>query len=195
MAIETQAEPTTDGGGGANGGSVAECLEVVNPADHSAIATLPLDDAERVREVVSRVRSNQSEWEAIGIKGRRRWLGRLRDWLIDHQDEIADTMQAETGKVRGEAAGETVYLTDLINFYGKTARKHIGEQRVSAHSPLMKVKRFRVQYRPYPVVGVISPWNFPLILSLGDAIPALQAGCAVVIKPSEITPLGDRRDR
>ena len=54
----------------------------------------------------------------------------------------------------------------------------------------MKVKRLRVQYRPYPVVGVISPWNFPLILSLGDAIPALQAGAAVVIKPSEITPLG-----
>jgi acyl-CoA reductase-like NAD-dependent aldehyde dehydrogenase len=47
-----------------------------------------------------------------------------------------------------------------------------------------------VQYRPFPVVGVISPWNFPLILSLGDAIPALQAGCAVVIKPSEVTPLG-----
>ena len=52
------------------------------------------------------------------------------------------------------------------------------------------MKRLRVQFRPYPVVGVISPWNFPLILSLGDAIPALQAGCAVVIKPSEITPLG-----
>jgi acyl-CoA reductase-like NAD-dependent aldehyde dehydrogenase len=54
----------------------------------------------------------------------------------------------------------------------------------------MKVKRLRVQYRPFPVVGVISPWNFPLILSLGDAIPALQAGCAVVVKPSEVTPLG-----
>ena len=54
----------------------------------------------------------------------------------------------------------------------------------------MKVKKLKVQYRPYPVVGVISPWNFPLILSLGDAIPALMAGAAVVIKPSEITPLG-----
>jgi len=53
----------------------------------------------------------------------------------------------------------------------------------------MKTKKLRVHYRPYPVVGVISPWNFPLILSLGDAIPALQAGAAVVIKPSEVTPL------
>ena len=70
------------------------------------IATLPLDGAERVREVVSRVRANQPEWEALGIKGRRQWLGKLRDWLLDHQDEIADTMQAETGKVRGEASSE-----------------------------------------------------------------------------------------
>jgi acyl-CoA reductase-like NAD-dependent aldehyde dehydrogenase len=190
MATETRAQPTASGEAAGNGAPPGESFEVLNPADHSVIATLPLDGAARVREVVSRVRAAQPEWEALSIKGRRRWLGKLRDWLIDHQDEIADTMQAETGKVRGEASSETIYLTDLINFYGKTAKKHIGEQRVSAHSPLLKVKRLRVQYRPYPVVGVISPWNFPLILSLGDALPALQAGCAVVIKPSEITPLG-----
>ena len=56
--------------------------------------------------------------------------------------------------------------------------------------PMLKVKRLRIVYRPHQVVGNISPWNFPLILSLGDAIPALQAGCAVVVKPSEFTPLG-----
>ena len=89
----------------------------------------------------------------------------LRDWLLDHQQETADTMQLETGKVRAEAMTETPYITDLINFYGRKARKFIGDERVPAHSPLMKVKRLRVQYRPYPVVGVISPWNFPLILS------------------------------
>ena len=54
----------------------------------------------------------------------------------------------------------------------------------------MKTKKLKVPTAPIPVVGVISPWNFPLILSLGDAIPALQAGAAVVIKPSEVTPLG-----
>jgi acyl-CoA reductase-like NAD-dependent aldehyde dehydrogenase len=167
-----------------------ESFDVHNPADGSLLASLPVDGPERVAEVVARVRSNQPEWEAFGNRERSRWLGKLRDWILDHQDEIADTMQGETGKVRAEAAGESVYLTDLINYYGKKADKFIGEDRVSAHSPLMKVKRLRVQYRPYPVVGVISPWNFPLILSLGDAIPALQAGCAVVVKPSEITPLG-----
>src|SRR5215210_9073763 len=152
-----------------------DTFEVTNPADGSAIA---------------RVRANQPAWEALGIKGRARWLGELRDWLLDNQDRVAETMQRETGKVRAEAASESVYITDLINFYGKKGHKFIGDEKVPAHSPLMKVKKLKVQYRPYPVVGVISPWNFPLILSLGDAIPALVAGAAVVIKPSEITPLG-----
>ena len=178
---------TAPAGNGAR--APGESFDVHNPADGSVIATLPIDDRERVSEVVARVRANQPSWEALGIKGRRRWLNQLRDWMLDHSDEIADLMQAETGKVRAEAAGESVYLTDLINFYGRKARRFIGEEKVPAHSPLMKVKRLRVQYRPYPVAGIISPWNFPLILSIGDAIPALMAGCAVVIKPSEVTPL------
>ena len=136
------------------------------------------------------MRANQAEWEAIGIEGRYHWLGKLRDWLLDNPERIADTMQAETGKVRGDAATELVYLADLINFYGTKAAKFIGDEDVRPHSPLLASKKLGVQYRPYPVVGVISPWNFPLALALGDAIPALQAGAAVVVKPSEFTPLG-----
>jgi acyl-CoA reductase-like NAD-dependent aldehyde dehydrogenase len=165
-------------------------FEVHNPADGSVIETLPVDGPEQVHEVVERVRANQPAWEALGNKGRARHLANLRDWLLDNHDRIAATMQAETGKVRAEASSEVPYIVDLINFYGKKAERFIGEHRVAPHSPLMRTKRLRVQYRPYPVVGVISPWNFPLILSLGDAIPALQAGAAVVIKPSEVTPLG-----
>src|SRR3954466_9951129 len=167
-----------------------ETFEVINPADGSVITNVPLDGAADVAATVARVGANQPAWEELGIKGRVEWLGKLRDWLLDHQDSIADTMQRESGKVRAEAMGEVPYVTDLINFYGKKAKRYIGDEKVPAHSPLMKVKKLKVHYRPYPVVGVISPWNFPLILSLGDAIPALVAGCAVVVKPSEITPLG-----
>jgi acyl-CoA reductase-like NAD-dependent aldehyde dehydrogenase len=167
-----------------------DTFEVINPADDSVVANVPIDGPTEVAATVARVRANQPAWEELGIKGRAQWLGKLRDWLIDHQDEIADTMQRETGKVRAEAMGEVPYVIDLINFYGKKGGKYISDEKVPAHSPLMKVKKLKVQYRPYPVVGVISPWNFPLMLSLGDAIPALIAGCAVVVKPSEVTPLG-----
>jgi len=167
-----------------------ESIEVLDPATGAVIENVPIDSPENVAETVQRVRANQPEWEAVGIEGRYHWLGKLRDWLLDNQERVLDTMQRETGKVRADAENEPGYLADLINFYGSRAAGFIGEESVRPHSPLLAAKKLRIQYRPYPVVGIISPWNFPLILSLGDAIPALQAGCAVVIKPSEFTPLG-----
>ncbi len=178
----------TNGTSGNGGG--ADHIDVLNPATGARIATLPIDSPQSVAQKVARVRAAQPEWEAMGIEGRRRWLWQLRDWLLDNQERIADTMQAETGKVRADAWGEAIYLVDAINFYGDSAAKFIGEEAVRPHSPLLASKKLRVQYRPHPVVGIISPWNFPLILSLGDAIPALYAGAAAVIKPSEFTPLG-----
>ena len=171
-------------------GAVADRLEVHNPATGERIATAPIDSPQDVAETVARVRGNQTAWEALGIEGRYRWLSQLRDWLLDNQGRVLDTMQMETGKVRADASGEPVYLADLINFYGSKAAKFIGEEAIRPHTPLLAAKKLRVQYRPHPVVGIISPWNFPLVLALGDAIPALQAGAAVVIKPSEFTPLG-----
>ena len=185
------AEKSSETVGSNNGAaSAAEQFEVHNPATGETIATLPIDSPEAVIETVARVRANQAEWEAIGIEGRYHWLGKLRDWLLDNSERVLDTMQAETGKVRADAANEPTYLADLINFYGSKAADFIGEEAVRPHSPLLAAKKLRVQYRPHPVVGIVSPWNFPLVLALGDAIPALQAGAAVVIKPSEFTPLG-----
>jgi acyl-CoA reductase-like NAD-dependent aldehyde dehydrogenase len=186
------AETSTQANGVANGAGApaAETLDVHNPATGGLIETIAVDSPQAVADTVARVRASQAEWEAIGIEGRYFWLGKLRDWMLDNAARIGDTMQAETGKVRADATTETIYLTDLINFYGSKAEKFIGDERVRPHSPLMASKKLTVQYRPYPVVGIISPWNFPLTLALGDAIPALQAGAAVVIKPSEFTPLG-----
>ncbi len=167
-----------------------ERIEVLNPANGNTVGAITVDSPERVAATVARVRANQADWEAMGVEGRYHWLGKLRDWLLDNSERVADTMQAETGKVRADTAIESIYLTDLINFYGTKAAKFLAEENVRPHSPLLASKKLSVLYRPYPVVGVISPWNFPLALALGDAIPALQAGAAVVVKPSEFTPLG-----
>jgi len=177
-------------GNGDGPAPAAERIEVHNPANGELITTLPVASPDEVATTVARVRANQADWEAMGIEGRYYWLGKLRDWLLDNSERVLDTMQRETGKVRADATNEPVYLADLINFYGSKAAKFIGEESVRPHSALLAAKKLRVQYRPHPVVGIISPWNFPLILSIGDAIPALQAGAAVVIKPSEFTPLG-----
>jgi acyl-CoA reductase-like NAD-dependent aldehyde dehydrogenase len=189
MAIDT-AGTSTATTKSATESTSTETFEVRNPASGSVITDVAIDGQADVAATAARVRAHQPAWEELGIRGRARRMGQLRDWLLDNQDRVAEMMQRETGKVWAEASGEVPYVCDLINFYSKKARKYIGDERVPAHSPLMKVKRLKVTYRPYPVVGVISPWNFPLILSLGDAVPALIAGCAVVIKPSEVSPLG-----
>ena len=190
MESGTAETGTTTEANGSNGATAAgETIDVINPATGGIAGTVAVDTPETIAETVARVRANQAEWEALGNAGRYRWLGALRDWLLDNTDRIADIMQAEAGKVRGDTPSELLYLPYLINFYGAKADKFIGDETVRPHSALLASKKLKVQYRPYPVVGVISPWNFPMALALGDAIPALQAGAAVVVKPSEFTPL------
>jgi acyl-CoA reductase-like NAD-dependent aldehyde dehydrogenase len=188
----SQTGTSADGASGSTNGATTapDRIEVLNPANGETVGSVDVDSPKMIAEAVARVRANQADWEALGNQGRYRWLGKLRDWLLDSADQIADTMQAETGKVRGDTGAELIYLADLINFYGSKADKFIGDETVRAHSPLLATRKLKVQYRPHPVVGVISPWNFPMALALGDAIPALQAGAAVVVKPSEFTPLG-----
>ena len=185
------AETSTGTNGAVNGASapVAESIDVLNPATGGVVGSIAADTPESIAATVARVRANQAEWEAIGIEGRYHWLGKLRDWILDNTERIGDTMQAETGKVRADVSLDLGYVADLINFYGSKAASYIGDETVRPNSPLLAAKKLTIQYRPFPVVGVISPWNFPLAMALGDSIPALQAGAAVVVKPSEFTPL------
>jgi betaine-aldehyde dehydrogenase len=183
-------ETTSTGTNGATNGSGGPGkIEVLNPATGGPVGTIDVSSPEDVAATVARVRGNQPAWEALGNEGRYQWIGRLRDWILDNLDRISDTIQAETGKVRGDISSELFYVAELINFYGRNAEKFIGEESVRPQSALVASKKLVIQYRPHPVVGVISPWNFPLSMALGDSIPALQAGAAVVVKPSEFTPL------
>jgi acyl-CoA reductase-like NAD-dependent aldehyde dehydrogenase len=190
--VESGTVETSTGTGSATNdveGSGPERIEVHNPATGGLVGTIDVASPEAVAETAARVRANQAAWEALGFEGRYRWLGGLRDWMLDHIEQISDTVQAETGKVRGDIALELFYVIDLINFYGSKGSKFLADETVRPHSPLLAAKKLKIQYRPFPVVGVISPWNFPLAMALGDSIPALQAGAAVVVKPSEFTPL------
>ena len=186
--VETTSSGTNGATNGASG-SAPERIEVHNPATGGLVGTIDVASAEDVAGTVARVRGNQPAWEALGNDGRYLWLGKLRDWILDNLEEISDSIQAETGKVRGDISSELLYVAELINFYGRNAEKFIGEESVRPQSALVASKKLVIQYRPHPVVGVISPWNFPLSMALGDSIPALQAGAAVVVKPSEFTPL------
>lgn len=162
-------------------------FDVMNPATREKLATLPIHSPEEIAAVVQKARLAQAEWANLPVKERSAYLKKLRRVMLDRKEELVSTMVKENGKPRSEALVEILYIADIIGYYTKNAEKWLADEKVSLH--LLKTKRALIAYHPVGVVGVISPWNFPLILSFGDIIPALLAGNAVVLKPSEITPL------
>ncbi len=167
-------------------------LHVRRPADGSVLEDVVIDPPSVVAQRAAGLREAQPAWENLGVHGRTRWLNTYRDWLLDNTDRLAAIMQEEAGKVRTEAVLEQSWLHDIINTYARKAPKLLADKHIRASSPLLLGKRFTLVRRPHSLVGVIGPWNFPMVLCLGDGLPALFAGSAVLLKPSEVTPLAVR---
>jgi acyl-CoA reductase-like NAD-dependent aldehyde dehydrogenase len=165
-------------------------IPVENPATGETIATVPTLDGKEVKELVARARAAQPAWEALGFEERGRYLLRMQKWITDNAERIIATIVSETGKTYEDAQlAEIMYGAAAFGFWAKEAEGFLADEHVKSANPLVKGKRLVVRYRPVGVVGVIGPWNFPLTNSFGDCIPALAAGNAVILKPSEVTPL------
>src|SRR4051794_30342443 len=143
--------------------------------------------------VVARARAAQSGWQQLGFSARAQIMDACRRWIVAHRKEVAATSMRESGNTFEEALFNEVFLTaDCLRFWARRAAGMLRPRRVPTHSPLALGRKVTVSYKPLGVVGVIAPWNFPIALGIGDAIPALMAGNAVVLKPSELTPLATR---
>lgn len=167
----------------------AAVIEVRNPGTGELVGTVPNETADAVAAKVRELRLYQPEWEAIGPDGRKEWLLELQDWLVDNTEHLADVLQSETSKPRVDALIDPAFSVDLTGYYARRAAKFLADEHPSPHSPLARVKKLTTVFKPYPVVGIITPWNFPLAMPVIDVIPALAAGAAVILKPSEVTPL------
>lgn len=171
-----------------NPGSAA-LLEVRNPASGEVVDTVVVATAQDVAAAAEALRAAQPAWEALGPKGRKQWLLKLQDWVIDHADELADTVRSESGKPHIDARTEVVFTIDQLGYWARKAPKFLADQRATPHTPLARAKKLTTVFKPYPLVGIITPWNFPLAMAVADVVPALAAGAAVLLKPSEVTPL------
>jgi acyl-CoA reductase-like NAD-dependent aldehyde dehydrogenase len=169
---------------------VQATFTVENPATGATIASVPNLDADGVKTLVDRARAAQPAWDALGFAGRAELMYELRRWAVDNRERVARTLSEENGKPPDEAMlTEIFYVVDSLGFWAKKGPKYLADERVRTHSPLLLGKKVVTRYRPYGVVGVIGPWNYPLTNNFGDAIPALVAGNSVVLKPSHVTPL------
>jgi len=165
-------------------------IPVENPATGQTITTVPTLSGEQVKALAARARAAQPAWEAIGFEERGRVLRRAQKWVTDNADRIIETIVSETGKTYEDAQlAEIMYAAAAFGFWAKEAPSFLADEPMKSANPLVKGKKLVVRYAPVGVVGVIGPWNFPLTNSFGDCIPALAAGNAVILKPSEVTPL------
>jgi acyl-CoA reductase-like NAD-dependent aldehyde dehydrogenase len=172
-----------------NGHSPTATMSVVNPATGQTVGEVPSLDREATLELVRRARAEQPAWEALGFDGRGDLMRDMRKWIVDNRQRVIQTLCDENGKTYEDAQLEILYCCDALGFWAKRAAKWLADEKERPHLPLLFGRKVINRYVPHGVVGVIGPWNYPLINNFGDAIPALMAGNTVVLKPASITPM------
>ena len=131
------------------------------------------------------MREAQITWEKAGIEHRIKALMAWKVVVEEYKDELIDALCMDTGR-KWESVLEVASVATFIESWTNISRETFSIiDRKKSSIPFIEIEQ---GYEPYSIVGVISPWNFPLLLTLIDTIPALMAGCAVIVKPSEITP-------
>ena len=168
--------------------SAAARLDSIDPSTGDVIAQFELTAPVDVPRIVERARRVQQDWARTPIAERCRLLRRLGEIIFTRRQEIAEIVTREAGKPRVESLfAEVLVSIDTAQYYAANAPKLLRPERVPHHSLAMKAKSGRLHYEPLGVLGVISPWNYPLAVPMGTLVPAVAAGNAVILKPSELT--------
>ncbi|MGF7239248.1 MAG: aldehyde dehydrogenase family protein [Frankia sp.] len=162
-------------------------IEVRNPRSGQIDYTITPPTEAELRDIAARLRKAQRTWAARPLEDRLEILGRWADAITKHADAIGDAEYQDTG--RYTLSHQSPYrVVDAIKNWSKIAPAVLRSASLEGRSSTVPSVSFTTQFSPFPLLGVISPWNSPLHASVLDAIPALIAGCAVLVKPSEIAP-------
>ncbi len=167
-------------------------LTVISPVDGQIIGTYPVTSDEQIQQQMAQARQAAQIWQGRTIKQRLEMLGGLMTQIVDQIDEIVALIQNVTGKVETDILLSEIYpVLDMLQYYQQHAATILKPQSVYTSSLVYPAAEAGFCYRPYGVVAVISPWNFPFQLTLYPLLTALIAGNAVVFKMSELSvPLG-----
>jgi len=158
---------------------------VLDPATGETLADVPRMGAAETRRAIAAAERAYPEWRARPARERARPLRRLADLMLERQDELAGLLVAEQGKPLAEAEIEVAYAASFYEWFGEEAKRVLGD---TIPSPWPE-KRIIVLKQPVGVTGGITPWNFPSAMPTRKSAPALAAGCTMVLKPAEQTPL------
>ena len=161
----------------------------VDPRDRSALSAVAIDDAESVRAAVERARGAQQKWASLSVARRARALRAFQVAVMKRGDELQATLASETGKTEAEGwLHEVLPTADLAEFWCEEGPEYLRSSAPSLDPINYPGKSASIERVPRGVVGLITPWNFPVAIPLRTIFPALLSGNAVVMKPSEYTP-------
>jgi len=160
-------------------------FDVLNPATGEVIATLNDGGVESVKKAIDSAHEALNPWKKKTAKERSTILEKWHDLILEHKEAISQIMTLESGKPINESAGEVNYAASFIKWFAEEAKRVYGDI-IPGHA---SDKRIAVIKQPIGVVGAITPWNFPLAMITRKIAPALAAGCSVVVRPTEETPL------
>ncbi|MBA2780139.1 NAD-dependent succinate-semialdehyde dehydrogenase [Billgrantia kenyensis] len=160
-------------------------FNVTNPATDEVLAEVPDLTADDARDAVAAAEAAWPAWRRQPVKQRAALLRAWFDAIMANQESLARLMTLEQGKPLAESRGEVAYGASFVEFYAEEAKRMAGET-LPSHGVDKRILVFR---EPIGVVAAITPWNFPLAMITRKCAPALAAGCPVVIKPAEATPL------
>ncbi|MCU1412654.1 MAG: succinate-semialdehyde dehydrogenase [Rhodoglobus sp.] len=160
--------------------STRKTVPVIAPFTGEVLHDLPISSAEDVTDAAAAARIAQKSWREAGFAHRRAVLLKAHDLLLERREELLDILQTESGKTRGQAFEEVFQSASVTRYYAVSARSVLRTRYRRAGIPT--VVRTRVGYKPKGVIGIVTPWNYPIALSIMDVVPALAAGNAVVQK-------------
>jgi len=160
-------------------------FDVTNPADGSSIGPVPNLGAAETQAAIDAAQAAFPDWAAKTGKERAALMRKWFELMLAHADDLAALMTAEQGKPLAEAKGEVIYGASFIEWFGEEAKRVSGD----VPATTWRDKRMVVLKQPIGVCASITPWNFPIAMITRKVAPALAAGCTIVIKPAEQTPL------
>ena len=161
-----------------------------DPATNEELGRVPKRSPEEVAAAVARARAAQKAWARLSYKERGHVVMRARALVLDEIEQIALLISRETGKPLAEAISMEITPTlDLMQYFARRTARLLKPEKIGIGQYALMGRSSRIVYKPLGVVGIISPWNFPWAIPLGEVVMALMAGDAVVLKPSELAPL------
>ncbi|SMB22572.1 Aldehyde dehydrogenase (NAD) family protein [Sterolibacterium denitrificans] len=164
-------------------------LRLKSPVTYEVLGEIECASKEDIDAAVAAAHAAQKEWAKKTPAQRAKVILKARDIVLKRQDEIMEVVIRETGKPPADALSMEIFAScDMMSYYAKNAEKFLATEKRKLHGVMSMIKTLRVAYKPLGVVGVITPWNGPFILSMNPTQQALLAGNGVILKGSEVTP-------